>query len=62
MSGSMTNGRARRGRIAILHDTLRLTLGFCARLPEIDDVRNPLMAPAAVRSREEHARSKGHAL
>jgi len=40
-------------RIAILHDQLRLTLRFRARLPEIADVRNPLMAHAAIGSQEE---------
>ena len=48
-------------RIAILHDKLRLTLRFRARLPEIDDVRNPLIAHAAIGSQEEHGCSKEHA-
>jgi hypothetical protein len=49
-------------RIAILHDKLRLILRFRARLPEIDDVRNSLIAHAAIGSEEEHGRSKEHAL
>jgi hypothetical protein len=49
-------------RIAILLDNLRLTLRFRARLPEIDDFRNPLIAHAAVGSQEEHGCSKDHAL
>ena len=36
--------------IAILLDKLRLTLRFRLRLPEIDDVRNPLIAHAAIGS------------
>ena len=47
--------------IKILLDKLRLTLRFRARLREIADVRNPLIARAAIGSREpgcskEHAR------
>ena len=34
--------------IAILLDKLRLSLRFRSRLPEIDDVRNPLIAHAAI--------------
>jgi hypothetical protein len=49
-------------RIAILHDKLRLTLRFRARLREIDDVRNHLIAHAAVGSQEEHGCSREHAL
>jgi hypothetical protein len=49
-------------RIAILHDWLRLTLRFRARLPGIDDVRNPLTAHAAIGSQEEPGCSKEHAL
>ena len=49
-------------RIAILHDKLRLTCRFRARLPEIDDVRNPLIAHAAIDSQEEHGCSKDQAL
>jgi hypothetical protein len=47
-------------RIAILHDKLRLTR-FRARLPEIDDVRNPLIAHAGMGSQEERGCSKEHA-
>src|SRR5207245_10098765 len=36
--------------IAILLDKLRLGLRFRLRLPEIDDVRNPLIAHAAIGS------------
>ena len=49
-------------RIAIRHDELRLTLGFLARLPEIDEVRNPLIVHAAIGSREEPGCSRGRAL
>jgi hypothetical protein len=48
-------------RLAILHDKLRLTLRFRAPLPEIDDVRNPLLAHAAIGSQEEPSCSKEHA-
>ena len=48
--------------IAILLDKLRLTLRFRVRLPEIDDVRDPLIAHAATGSQEEHGCSKEHAL
>jgi hypothetical protein len=49
-------------RIAILHDKLRLALRFRARRPEIDDVRNPLTAHAAIGSQEERGCCKEHAL
>jgi hypothetical protein len=49
-------------RIGILLDKLRLTLLFRTRLPEIDDVRNPLIARAVFASQEQHGCSKGHAL
>jgi hypothetical protein len=39
-STSTTHVSAGYSRIAILHDKLRLTLRFCAGLPEIGDVRN----------------------
>ena len=58
----MTNGKARGGRIAILHDELRLTLRFRARIPAIDGVRNPLIPHAAFGSQEERGSSKEHAL
>jgi hypothetical protein len=45
-------------RIAILRDKLRLALRFRARRPEIDDVRNPLTAHAAIGSQQEHGCSK----
>ena len=45
-------------RIAILRDELRLALRFRARHPEIDDVRNPLTAHAAIGSQQEHGRSR----
>lgn len=48
--------------IAILLDKLRLTLRFRVRLPEIDGVRNPLIAHAAIGSQEEHGCSKEQAL
>jgi hypothetical protein len=47
---------------AILHDKLRLTLRFSARLPEIDDVRNSLIAHAAIGGEEQHGCSKERAL
>jgi len=49
-------------RIAILHAKLRLTLRFRARIPGIDDVRNPLIAHAAIGSQDEPGCSKVHAL
>jgi hypothetical protein len=49
------------GRIAILHDTPRLTLRFRAQLPEIDDVRNSLIAHASTDGQEQHGCSKEHA-
>ncbi len=48
--------------IAILLDKLRLTLPIRVQLPEIDDVRNPLIAHAAIGSQDEHGCSKEHAL
>jgi hypothetical protein len=62
ISGSAIHVSAGCSRIAILHDKLRLTLRFRARLPEMDDVRNPLIAHAAIGSREEPGCSKDHAL
>src|SRR5246127_3916565 len=51
MSSSNTNNaRPRSSWIAILLDTLRLSLRYRLRLPEIDDVRNPLIAHAAIGS------------
>src|ERR1700746_2290501 len=51
MTSSNTNNVRPRGSwIAILPDKLRLTLRFRVRLPEIDDVRNPLIAHAAIGS------------
>src|SRR5438309_3198722 len=49
-SGDTNNARPRGSLIAILPDNLRLTLRFRVRLPEIDDVRNPLIAHAAIGS------------
>jgi hypothetical protein len=49
-------------RIAILLDKLRLTSRFRARLPEIDDVRNPFIAHPVTGSQEEHGCSKDQAL
>jgi len=48
--------------IAILLDKLRLTLRFRVRLPEIDDVRNPLMVMRLFGSQEEQGCSKEHGL
>src|SRR5712671_1627768 len=51
MTSPKTNNAKRRTNwIAILLDKLRLTLRFRVRLPEIDDVRNPLIAHAAIGS------------
>src|SRR5579862_3649898 len=51
MTSSNTNNAGPRGSwIEILLDKLRLTLRFRLRLPEIDDVRNPLIAHAAIGS------------
>ena len=47
-SSNTNNARPRGSWIAILLDKLRLTLRFRVRLPEIDDVRNPLIAHAAI--------------
>ncbi|MGB4784648.1 MAG: isopeptide-forming domain-containing fimbrial protein, partial [Candidatus Acidiferrum sp.] len=46
-SSSTIHVTAGYSRIAILLDKLRLSLRFRLRLPEIDDVRNPLIAHAA---------------
>ena len=48
--------------IAIPRDKLRLSPSFRLRGPEIDDVRNPLIAHAAIGSQGEHGCSKEHAL
>src|SRR5689334_16835561 len=51
MTSSKTNNARPRGSwIAILLDKLRLSLRYRLRLPEIDDVRNPLTAHAAIGS------------
>jgi uncharacterized repeat protein (TIGR01451 family) len=49
-SGNTNNARTHGSWIAILLDKLRVTLRFGVRLPEIDDVRNPLIAHAAIGS------------
>ena len=54
--------RVGHGWIAILLDKSSLILRSRARLPKIDDVRNPLIAHAAIGSREVHGCSKEHAL
>jgi hypothetical protein len=61
-SGSAIHVSAGNSRMAVRHDKLRLTRRFRARLPENDDVRNPLIAHAAIGSQEEPGCSKGHAL
>jgi hypothetical protein len=48
--------------IAILLHSLRLFLRFSVRLPEIDDVRNPLIAHVAIGSQKKRGCSKEHAL
>src|SRR6266851_354603 len=50
ISTDTNNVRPRGSWIKILLDKLRLTLRFRLRLPEIDDVRNPLIAHAAIGS------------
>ena len=62
MTSSSTKRVRLRNRIEILLDKLRLTLRFRVRLPEIDDVRKPLIAHAAIGSQEVHGCSKDHAL
>jgi hypothetical protein len=62
ISGSAIHVSAGDRRVAILHDKLRLTRRFRARLPGIADVRNPLMAHAATGSQEEPGCWKDHAL
>ena len=49
-SSNTNNARPRGSWIAILLDKVRLGLRFRLRLPEIDDVRNPLIAHAAIGS------------
>jgi len=49
-SSNANNARPRGSWIGILLDKLRLSLRFRLRLPEIDDVRNPLIVHAAVGS------------
>ena len=61
-SSNTHNARPRYSWIKILLDKLRLSLRFRLRLPEIDDVRNPLIAHAAIGSQGEHGCSKEHAL
>jgi len=62
ISGSAIHVSAGCSRIAIRHDTLRLTGRFRARVRHIDHVRNPLTAHAAIGSHENPGCSKGHAL
>src|SRR5215471_3136074 len=52
ISSSTHNASPHRSWIKILLDKLRLPLRFRVRLPEIDDVRNPLIAHAAIGSLE----------
>ena len=49
-SSNTNNARTHGGWIKILLDKLRLTLRFRVGLPAIDDVRNPLIAHAAIGS------------
>jgi hypothetical protein len=62
ISGSAIHVSAGGSRIANRRDELHLTLRFRGRLAEIDVVRNPLVAHAAIGSQEEPGCSKGHAL
>src|SRR6266403_6358 len=48
ISTDTNNVRPRGSWIKILLDMLRLSLGFRLRRPEIDDVRNPLIAHAVI--------------
>src|SRR5258708_37420463 len=50
ISTDTNNVRPRGSWIKILLDKLRLSLRYRLRLPEIDDVRNPLIAHAAIGS------------
>ena len=61
-SSSAIHVSAGHSRIATLHDKLRLTLRFRARLLEIEDARNLLMARTAFGSQQEHGCSKEQAL
>ena len=56
------NVRMRGGWIKILLDKLRLSLRYRLRLSEIDDVRNPLIAHAAIGSPGRARLFKEHAL
>src|SRR4029077_17165347 len=58
-SSNTNNARPRGSWIGILLDKLRLGLRFRLRLPEIDDVRNPLIAHAAIGSPERARLFKG---
>ncbi len=58
-SSNTNNARTHGSWIAILLDKLRLTLRFRVRLPEIDDVRNPLMVHVATGSPERVRLFKG---
>src|SRR5437879_369425 len=60
MTSSNTNhARPHSSWIKILLDKMRLTLRFRVRLPEIDDVRNPLIADVAIASQEDARLFKG---
>src|ERR1700727_2342640 len=63
MTSSNTNhARTHRSWIKILLDKLRLTLRFRVRVPEINDVRNPLTAYGAIGSQEDHGCSGARAM
>ena len=63
ISSNTNNARTRYSWIVILLDKLRLSPSFRLRLPEIDDVQNPLIAHAAIgTAQEERGCSKEHAL
>jgi hypothetical protein len=61
-SSSKIHVSAGGSRIAILHgQQQRLTPRCRARFPEIDDVRNPLVAQAAIGCQQEHGCSNERA-
>jgi hypothetical protein len=57
----LTSGVNPATKAAAPGDKLRYTLRFRARLPEINDVRNRLIAHAVIGSQEQHSCSMEHA-
>jgi len=60
-SGSAIQVNVSHSWITIQLDKLRLTPRVRARISEIDDARNPLVADAVIASQEQHCSSKEHA-